>query len=170
VATAERIGESALLDMSLMTLTLTAILEHDTEAVRGLVPRVTEAYRRDGAHDYEAGVKAVEAWLAWQDGRPEDVIRLAAQITELGYTTFGSGALYRWVYLWPLIAARLRAGDVEAAVTAAGQIIDPAQQALPAELTDPLEAAIAAWERDAPEAAREHLETALTLAGQQGYV
>lgn len=170
VATAERIGESALLDMSLMTLALTAVRAHDAEAVRGLIPRITEAYRKDGAHDYEAGVKSVEAWLAWQDGRPDDVIRLAAQITELGYTTFGSGALYRWVYLWPLIAARLHAGDIEAAVASARQILDPAQQALPGELTRPLEAAIAAWERGAPEAARGDLETALTLACQHAYM
>ena len=56
------------------------------------------------------------------------MVRLAAEIEKHELSTFGSGAMYRWVYLFPLLAARLQAGEIDAAVAAARQLIDPSQQ------------------------------------------
>ena len=65
---AERMGETFLRAVSLLTLTLTALRQHDKEAVRGLLPRaVLRAALRRNAHTPLTGIMACRAWLAWQD-------------------------------------------------------------------------------------------------------
>ncbi len=139
---AERIGETHLRSISLMMLVLTAVREHDTESVRTLIPRAMAAAREDDCH--VTGVVACESWLAWQDGHPAEVIRLASQIGQFDPATTAFGGRHRWVYLFPLMAARLGSGDTAAALDAARQILDPIQQQLPDDLTAALEAARAA--------------------------
>jgi hypothetical protein len=112
---------------------------------------------------------ACRAWLAWQDGQPDEVIRLADQIASYQPSTINIIGAYRWVYLFPLIAARLGAGSVNEAVTAARQVLDPAQQALPGDLTAALEAAGDAWDQGEPSVAGQHLEAALRLARDRDY-
>jgi hypothetical protein len=116
-----------------------------------------------------AGVLACQAWLAWQDGRPDDVMRLADELARAELTTGGVVAAYRWVYLFPLIAARLGAGLISEAVAAARQLLDPVQQRLPGDLTAALEAAGEAWDRGEPRVAGQHLESALLLARDRDY-
>ena len=164
---AERMGETFLRAVSLLTLTLTALRQHDTEAVRGLLPRAAAA--AENAHTPLTGIMACRAWLAWQDGQPDEVIRLADQIAHYEPTTVSIVGAHRWVYLFPLIAARLGAGRVDEAVTAARQVLDPAQQALPGDLTAALEAASEAWDRGEPSLAGQHLEAALLLARDRDY-
>jgi hypothetical protein len=77
--------------------------------------------------------------------------------------------MYRWVYLFPLIAARLAAGDIGPAAVAAAQIIDPAQQELPDDLTAALGRAHQAWTRNQPAQAARSLTEALTLARTHAY-
>lgn len=165
---AERMGETILRAISLLTLTQIALRQHDAEAVRVLLPRAAAAAggtRLAGL----AGIMACEAWLAWQDGHPNEVIRLADQIAQSEPTSIGSGSHQRWVYLFPLIAARLDSGAVAEAVTAARQILDPAQQLLPDDLTAALDAASAAWDQREPGAAEQHLKSALLLAHHLNY-
>ena len=164
---AERMGETFLRAVSLLTLTLTALRQHDTEAVRGLLPRAAAA--AENAHTPLTGIMACRAWLAWQDGQPDEVIRLADQIAHDEPTTVSIVGAHRWVYLFPLIAARLGAGRVDEAVTAARQVLDPAQQALPGDLAAALEAASEAWDRGEPSLAGQHLEAALLLARDRDY-
>ena len=167
LAMGERIGERHLLVFSLLALTLTALRQHDAEAVRGLIPRTKAAAGKDTM--YIALMTAAQTWLAWQDGHPDEVIALAAQVEALRVGTLATGARYRWVYLFPLIAARLRSGDAAAAVAAARQIIDPAQQLLPDDLMAALEAARAAWDRGEAGQAEEGLAGALRLAHDLRY-
>ena len=164
---AERMGETFLRAVSLLTLTLTALRQHDTEAVRGLLPRAAAA--AENAHTPLTGIMACRAWLAWQDGQPDEVIRLADQIAHYEPTTVSIVGAHQWVYLFPLIAARLGAGRVDEAVTAARQVLDPAQQALPGDLTAALEAAGDAWDQGEPGLAGQHLEAALLLARDRDY-
>lgn len=63
-----------------------------------------------------------------------------------------------------MIAVRLASGAVDLAVAAARDILDPAQQQLPDDLTAALESACAAWDRGEPASANEYLATALRLA------
>ena len=61
---AERMGETFLRAVSLQTLTLTALRQHDTEAVRGLLPQAAAA--GENADTPLSAVMACRAWLAWQ--------------------------------------------------------------------------------------------------------
>ena len=112
LAMAERIGESILLGQSLLGLALIALRRHDTETVRALMTQVMAVAEAMASFEYMAGAKACLAWLAWQDGRPDDVIRLSDEIQALMATTVGSGFYQGLIYLWPLIAVHLDAGHV----------------------------------------------------------
>jgi class 3 adenylate cyclase/tetratricopeptide (TPR) repeat protein len=165
LALAERIGEAILLGQSLLMLALTAVRRRDTEMVRSLAPRALAAAEAMVSSDCAAAVKACLAWLAWQDRRPDDVLTLSDQVEE-HEATFIS----RWVYLWPLAAVHLDAGNLPAAVAAARQILDPAQQRLPDDLETAVETACLAWDQGQPEAAREKLAAALAVARDQRYL
>ena len=115
------------------------------------------------------GVMACQAWLAWQDGHPDEVIRLAGQIAQFDPATMAFGGRHRWVYLFPLIAARLRAGDTAAAVGAARQILEPSQQLLPDGLMTAIDAACAAWDGGGADAAVADLAGVLDLAHDLNY-
>jgi class 3 adenylate cyclase/tetratricopeptide (TPR) repeat protein len=164
---AERMGETFLRAVSLLWLTLTALRQHDTEEVRALLPRAADAVGNAG--NPLAGVMACQAWLAWQDGCPDDVLRLADELADSALTTVGVVAAFQWVYLFPLIAARLGAGQVKEAVTVAKRLLDPVQQRLPGDLTAALRAATEAWDQREPSAAEDHLESALRLARDLSY-
>jgi adenylate cyclase len=174
-AMAERIGETLLREMALISLTVTAVRKHDTETVRTLSAQAIEMM--DEADSRIAGVMSCQAWLAWQDGRPDEVLRLAALIADINPNRLGVGARYQWVHLFPVIAARLSSGtDAEAlaealaeAVAAARQILAPEQQLLADDLTAALESACAAWDRGDPATARHCLTSALTRAHELHY-
>ena len=77
--------------------------------------------------------------------------------------------MYRWVYSFPLLAVRLQAGETEAAVSAAREIIDPAQQVLPDDLTALLAAACESWDQGDQARTAQHLTEALAVARARGY-
>jgi tetratricopeptide (TPR) repeat protein len=168
---AERIGENVLRDLALMTLTLIALRRQDTEAVRALILRAFQATREVGTKfdARSAANLSVAAWLAWQDGRSDEVLRLAAEIESLDLTNAGTAPMHQWTYLFPVLAVRLAAGATAEAVAAARRIIDPSQQLLPDDLTDALSAACASWdEGDQPRAAR-YLTEAMDVARARAY-
>jgi len=139
--------------------------------VRVLLPQAFEASRAVGVNfdGHIAGNMAVAAWLAWQDGRPDEVLRLAAEIESLDLTNIGSGAMYRWIYLFPLLAAHLAAEVTAEAVAAARQIIDPSQQLLAGDLTTALAAACESWDQGDQAQTAQHLKEALALARTRAY-
>jgi hypothetical protein len=159
---AERIGEAILLAQGPLMLMLTALRRRDAETVRALLPRALAAAEATADPACRATIQACRVWLAWQDRCPEDVITLSGTIA----ATFSC----EWVYLWPLIAVRLDAGDVAAAVAGARQLLQPDQQRLPDELDSAVAAACLAWDRDEPEAARRHLAGAVALARELYYL
>jgi hypothetical protein len=168
---AERIGESILLAQSLLGLALTALRRHDTEAVRALVPRVLAEVDTMASVEYLAGAKACLAWLAWQDRRADDVIKLSDEIAALLPTpgdSIDAGCYHGLVHLWPLIAAHLETGAVAEAVAVARQLRGHARR-LPGELGQALHSASAAWDQDQPTLARDKLSAALTLAHDLNY-
>jgi len=168
---AERIGETILRGIALSSLTLAAMCRQDKRAVRALLPRAFAASGDIGT-DFDGRIAvnmSVTAWLAWQDGRPDEVLRIAAEIESLDLVHASSASMQRWIYLFPLLAARLQAGEVDEATEAARQIIDPAQQLL----SDDLMAALteACRSRDQGNAAEttERLTAALALARARAY-
>jgi adenylate cyclase len=171
LAMADRIGETLLRDIALRSLCLTALRRHDVETVRALLPQsfaaAVAAGREVGSH--LAGTLAIACWLAWQDDRPAEVLRLAGEVESHFPLTFGTGDMTGWVYRFPVLAVRLRAGELDQAVAAARAIIDPSQQWLPGELTAALAAAGDAWSGGDRAATAEHLARALALARADGY-
>jgi tetratricopeptide (TPR) repeat protein len=168
LALAERIGESILLGESLLVLTQVALRRHDVAEVRALAPRAAAAVSAMGTPYFEAQVKGCLAWLAWQDGRPDEVIRLAAQIAERQGTDI-DGSSISWVYLCPLVAARLSTGQLAEAVEAGRRILEQARLRCSDELVTILEAACQAWDRGQPAAATDKLTAALSLAHDLHY-
>jgi tetratricopeptide (TPR) repeat protein len=169
LAMAERIGETILLAQSLLGLALTAVRRHDTAAVRTLVPRVLAEVDAMTSPDYLTGAKACQAWLARQDGRPDDVIKLSEEIAAVMTGPPDVGIYYGPVYLWLLVAVHLEAGHLAEAVAASRQLHDYTQR-LPAGLEAALTAASQAWDQDQPELARTSLTAALDLARDLGYL
>ncbi|MGD0701912.1 MAG: AAA family ATPase [Trebonia sp.] len=168
---AERIGEPVLRDMALSSLTSTAVRRHDTQEVRALLPRAFAASRQvdTKSHAHIVANLSAATWLAWQDGRSDEVLRLAAEIESFDLTNVASGAMHRWIYLFPLVAARLAARATAEAVAAARRIIDPSQQLLPDDLTAALADACAAWDQGDQAQAAQRLTEALTLARTHAY-
>jgi len=169
LAMAERIGESILLAQSLLGLALTALRRHDTEAVRALVPRVLAEVDVMASPDYLAGAKACQAWLAWQDRHPDDVIKLSEEIAALMTCPPDVGIYYGPVHLWPLVAVHVEIGNLAEAVAASRQLPDYAQR-LPADVEAALMAASRAWDQNQPELTRASLTTALDQARELGYL
>jgi len=165
LAMAERIGQVFGRAESLWALTLVALDRHDVEALRSLAPQAMTAGEAVLGHpDMVGTAKACLAWLAWQDGRPQDVITLAGEALELwGSTSWRAYAISR-VCIWPLIAVHLGVGQVAEAVAAGHQLLEPWQPRLTDELESLLGSACAAWDQDEPEVARAKMAEALELA------
>jgi hypothetical protein len=168
---ADRIGETLLRDIALRSLCLTALRRHDAATVRALLPQSFAAARAAGraVGSHLAGTLAIASWLAWQDDRPQEVLRLADEVESHVPLTFGTGGMTRWVYLFPVLAVRLRAGELGAAAAAARAIADPSQQWLPDGLTAALAAAGDAWREGDRAGTAAHLTQALALARADGY-
>ncbi len=66
--------------------------------------------------------------------------------------------------MWPLVAVRLQEGEVAEAVTAARELLEPAQKPLPDELHSIVESACLCWDRGEADAARGRLALALEVA------
>src|SRR6185437_16520643 len=86
------------------------------------LPLVLTAADTMGSAEYLAGARACQAWLAWQDGRRDDVLGLAGEFGALMAPRQDPWAYYGLVHLWPLVAAHLDAGDLAAAVTAVREL------------------------------------------------
>ncbi len=82
---AERMGHVTMRAKTLLAMAATALRGHDVEAVRTLAPIAMAAWERAGQLELlgSASVKAVQAWLAWQDNCPQDVVRLANEVLQL---------------------------------------------------------------------------------------
>jgi DNA-binding SARP family transcriptional activator len=166
---AERIGERALLGKSLLGLALTALRRHDADRVRVLLPRIMAIADGMAPVAFFGGVMACQAWLAWRDGRRDDVIKLSAEVAAVMTDPEYPWAYHGLVHQWPLIAVHLDAGDVAAAI-AAVRALPRYAPPLPADLRETLTAATTAWDTGAPDPARAHLTAALTRARTLHYL
>jgi hypothetical protein len=148
---ADRVGESLLRANSLGSLVVMALSSHDVDTVRDLAPRAIAAAAPLGRNNVPWAMAPL-AWLAWQDGRPDDVVRIAAEVDAADEVAAGdeaaagAGNRYRWVYLLPLAATYLARSDPGQAVAAVRPLLNPGQQALPGRLEAALRAACGAWD------------------------
>jgi tetratricopeptide (TPR) repeat protein len=169
LALAERTGETILIEQAVLGLALNGLRRHDAETVRAFTPRALAGAQEMASTEYLAGAIACQAWLAWQDQRPDEVLRLSAEIAQVSVTAFDQGAHNSWVYFWPLLAVHLDAGRLDEAVTTGRMLLHRKQQWLPDALESVLGSAIAAWDQDQPGLAAEWLAEALVRAQDLRY-
>jgi len=117
---------------------------------------------------YIGAARANLAWVAWRKAN-------MAEALEKGQAALESlqqspGYPFQWLALYPLISVALAHDRIPEAVEYARALLEPTQQALPDPLKRVLEEAIKTWKRGEPEAARTHLERAIELAQEMGYL
>jgi tetratricopeptide (TPR) repeat protein len=168
LAGAERTGDVLLRTRTLCYLNVAALRSHDTDTVRRLAPQAMAAGAAAAYPEYVAAAKATLAWLAWQEDRFEDVVTLGEEALQLWGTTIVSYSWY-WPCLWPMIAVRLRSGQIAEAIDASRQLLAPPQQRLPDDLESLLQKAGAAWDQNEDRVASDKLAEALQLAVTLGY-
>ena len=147
---------------------MAALRSHDADTVRRLAPQAMAAGAAAAYPEYVAAAKATLAWLAWQEDRFEDVVTLGEEALQLWGTTIVSYSWY-WPCLWPMIAVRLRSGQIAEAIDAGRQLLAPPQQRLPDDLESLLQEAGAAWDQNENRVASDKLAEALQLAVTLGY-
>ena len=169
IALSERIGGPRDAISCLSYVSMAALRQHDVEAVRALAPRVLAGAEAAGYPMHVAEAKATMAWVAWQDGRTEEVVAKAGEALELWE---GNVVPYpfKWLCLWPLVAARLTSGQVAEAVDASRQLLGPSQLRFPDELEALLKLGGAARDRGDHEEAAKALTDALEVAVRLRYV
>ena len=160
---ADRSGDLILRAFCLSNLAGVALRRHDKNAVRSLAPRAEAAGEVVHLTTVVGAAKACLAWLAWQDGRSQDIVVLANEAGELFRTPLGLATrACKWLYIWPLVAVRLQEGRVTQAVTAARELLDPLQRRLPDELQSIIESACLSWDRGEADVATGSLEKPLS--------
>jgi tetratricopeptide (TPR) repeat protein len=168
LAIAERIGDVVLRARALCYLNVTALRRHDADEVRRLAPQAMAAAVAAAYPEYVAAANATLSWLAWQEQRFDDAIALGGEALELWGTTIVSYSWYS-LCLWPMIAVRLRAGQIDEAIDLSRKLLEPPQQRLPDDLELLVEQAGAASDQKRRRVAADKLAEALELAVALGW-
>ncbi|HTT88397.1 MAG TPA: hypothetical protein VMF65_02525, partial [Acidimicrobiales bacterium] len=165
---ASRADDKTLALRCLVYLCLAHLCQHDVVTVKKLAPQAEDLARALAFPEYVGMAKAMQAWVAWKEGRPTDVESLAEEALGHWRTSVVHYSWY-WAGLWPLIAVRLDAGRIEEAVAAARELLGPDQQRLVEELESELQAALDAWDQGDAKVTGKSLAQALGLASRLGY-
>ncbi|NIO70856.1 MAG: AAA family ATPase [Anaerolineae bacterium] len=142
--------------------------EHEqVEGIRYYVSRSLEAALALQMPEYIGAARANLAWLAWCE-------RDLSQVQENGQSALAlwqqTAYPFQWLALWPLIGVALVQDQISEAVDYARALLGPIQQRLPDPLRAALEDTIRAEEQGQPETARTHLNRAIELAQEMGYL
>ena len=168
LAEVERAGTTNGRSMALTELAVTAWRQGDVDLVRELVPEARAAAAagpRTGQNwQYVTGATAaLEAWVAWRDQRPEQVIELGTGALALWRSQLESFP-FRCVALFPIASAYLQLGQTTRAIDTVRETLEPTQARLPDELEAAVLAACEAGDRAETELASTLLADAVDLA------
>ncbi len=119
--------------------------------------------------EYIAVAKANLAWIAWREGNLSDAQQNGQAALEL-WQQISVVYPFQWTALWPLIAVVLAQNQVSEAINYTRSLLDSTQQRLPDMLTAELEETLLKWEEDQPEEICVHLDQAVKLAQEMGYL
>jgi DNA-binding SARP family transcriptional activator len=164
---AERTGDIPLQDRCLAYLTVVCRFKGDLGQARSHMQRGLEVAKAEQNRFYIGVARANRAWLSYRNGDLDKAWRNGHAALEqweaMPYPM-------EWLARWPLLAVALAQEDVAEAIGQAHAMLSLEQQALPETLTGALENAVQAWEKGDSEAARTHLERALALAQELGFL
>ncbi len=122
--------------------------------------------------EYVGTAKANLAWVAWREGNlPETLVPGQAALAAWQQLPSGhASCCFQWTALWPLIAVSLTREQLAEAADYAQRLLIPPQQCLPGPLTELIEEALHVWKQDQPQMTKAHLEQAIELAEEIGYL
>jgi tetratricopeptide (TPR) repeat protein len=165
----ETFGSVPMRTLTLTYLTVVCRFRRQTDGVLDYTRRALETAQAAQMPDYVAAVRGNQAWLAYRNG---DLLTAEQSAQEAIVLWRQSPLVYpfQWLALWPLIAAARVKSREDEAWGYARALLEPTQQILPDELNASLKAAVQAREGGQAEAARLHLDRAMILAREMGYL
>jgi hypothetical protein len=166
---AETGGVSRMRTLSLTYLTVLHRFRGEAGGVLSYAQRAQGAAEAAQMPDYVAAARGNQAWLAWRRGdlpaaeqRAQEAVALWRQ-SPLVYP-------FQWLALWPLLGVALARGREDEAWAHVQALLEPKQQRLPDGLNAALEAALQARAEGQAGALRRHLDRAMELAREMGYL
>jgi hypothetical protein len=166
---AERTGDSHNQARALCAQTLTALRQHRAELAASLLPKALAASEAIACPEHAPFAKACEPWLALLKGDEDEVETLAEEAIGRLKATFWNRH-FSWVWLWPLIAVRVRKGKTAEAIAAAGHLLAPPLMRMPDEIETAVESSIEAWDEGEHERAHAGLVEAVALAYEHRFL
>lgn len=167
--TAERIGDALVQAQCLTYLSIVHRRRGRVEETRRCssqaLAKATEVQRPE----YVGTATSNLAWVALRLGNVDECREKSLAALEL-WRPLSLKYPFCWTALLPLISVALAKQQVSEAVQYTRMLLEPHQQRLPDALTAALEAAIQAWDTDQPETAHAHLQQAITIAQEMGYL
>jgi DNA-binding SARP family transcriptional activator len=169
LALSERIGETFWRIRCLAYLSVAHRMRGEGAETQHFASRCLAEATAPEMLDYVGVARANLAWLAWRDGSADDALA-DGQAALACWDRTPTGYLWRWLALWPLMAASLSQGAVDEALGYASSMIQASQQALPSSLEAILEDALHVGQQGQVEAARFRLNRAVELAMEMRYL
>jgi tetratricopeptide (TPR) repeat protein len=118
---------------------------------------------------YGAFAQANLAWVAWRSGALDAAQEQGRRALAEWDQVPGQHA-FNWLAVWPLIGVLRTQGGLAEALAYARTLFGPTQQRLPDALVAATQAALQAWDQGQPDAAMTHLDEAIRLAPEGGYL
>jgi DNA-binding SARP family transcriptional activator len=163
---ATRIGDPIAATRCLAYQAILHRLRGQVDSVRELSEQVLTAATTQQLPIYEATARANLAWVAWRTGD----LTAADQQGRAALVLWPSTYPVQWVGRWPVLAVALAQDRVAEAVAVARPLLAPDQQHLTDALQDIVAQAVQAWDQNHPDIARQHLQQAVDLARELGYL
>ncbi len=165
----ERTGNVTMQARSLTYLVVLHRVRKDAQRVQEFLPQLEQVLTAAGLTEYMPYIPAIKAWFALRENQLDEARSLSQEaVTLLQKSPFKNP--FHWLIRWPILSVAFQQGNLTEAIEQAKEMLMPAQQKLPDDLTAALEAAISAGEAKQPEAVRHSLAEALKLATEKGYL
>jgi len=158
--------------MRVLCLTYLTVLHRfrgQTDEVSTYALRAQEIGAAAQMPDYVSAAKANQAWVAWRRRELSTAEQLGKEAIDLWQQT-PLVYPFQWQALWPLIGSSWTRGREDETWAYVQVLLTAKQQRLPDDLHAALEAAIAANARGEAGTARFHLERAMAIAREMGYL
>jgi DNA-binding SARP family transcriptional activator len=169
LAVGERAGDVVLQSRCLTYLTIVYRKRGQVEETSRYASRASRVATSLHWPEDVAMASANLAWVAWRQGNQSEAQATARAALD-GWKALQFDYPFRWTALWPLISIALAQDQFSEAINYVRVLLAPQQEALPDALRTAIEAATQAWDSGRLEAACAHLQQAVALAGEMGYL
>jgi len=169
LAVGERAGDVVLQSRCLTFLTIVYRKGGQVEETSRYASRASRVATSLHWPEDVAMARANLAWVAWCQGNLSEAQANGRAALD-GWKALQFDYPFHWTALWPLISIALAQDQFSEAINYVRVLLAPQQEALPDALRTAIEAATQAWDSGRLEAACAHLQQAVALAGEMGYL